>query len=448
MKPLLKQQCLRTLSSVFGLSDFRPGQKKAVETLLQGRDLFCLFPTGAGKSLCYQLPAVLMERITLVVSPLISLMRDQASSLQAKGIPALCLDSLQTEWEQTETMAILRSGTAKLLYVSPERLLSPAFVRICQELSPSMVVVDEAHCVLQWGEHFRPAYNRIAAFIYSLPNRPVLCAMTATADRKMRRGIIQNLGMKRPAVLTLPLLRENLIYQAVPVLDSRGWLLSQAEQGGKGVVFCRTRKACEQLGKWLMKALPAEAVGVYHAGMERGDRLRMQEDFISGRTRILVATSAFGMGVDVPDIRWVVHDSLPDTITDWAQQSGRAGRDGRPSKCVLLISEDALNSSRLYYARHRIQLKGKPLRRLFLYRDWTDQKKVLKAALQARCIPQAIGASFGQRLPRCGRCSACRSRIHLPGGTVPNLFTGSERELHEWWTAFAGKKLSGSHKGV
>ena len=408
------------------MEEFRPGQREAVETVLAGRDLFALFPTGAGKSLCYQLPALILPPPTLVISPLIALMRDQVASLTARGIGAVCLDSLQPPEVFAEGMAAVREGRARLVYVSPERLQSRRFLALMADCPPSLAVVDEAHCCVQWGEGFRPAYAEIGAFIRALARRPVVCAMTATADRRLRRGIVRSVGLRRPRLLRLPLIRENLRYAVRTTSDPTAEALrvAQAHEGERGVVFCGTRARCEELSAALRGAgIAAER---YHAGLDRGERTRVQEAFTAREVTVLAATSAFGMGVDIPDIRWVLHDRLPESVTDYAQQSGRAGRDGLESDCILLVDPADLIRRSAAFAHARIELKRLPLWRtservregLRLRTRMAESRAMADLALNGRCIPQQLAAHFGAKARPCGLCSACVRREAL-GGRQP-----------------------------
>ena len=440
------------LRTVFGLAQYRPGQRQAVETLLRGRDLIALFPTGAGKSLCYQLPALCLPGVTLVVSPLIALMRDQVAHLRARGIPAACLDSLQTPAERAEVCRALARGELKLLYAAPERLRAPGFAELLTPCGVPLLVVDEAHCVAVWGESFRPDYREIGAFAASLPQRPVLCAMTATADPRTLRAIRASLGLRRPVTVTLPLLRENLRYALRPTLDTAAEAarLAAAHPGGRGVVFCGTRLRCERLAD----ALRAKGflAGFYHAGMAREARAEAQARFAAGELRVLCATSAFGMGVDIPDIRWVLHDSLPDSLMDLCQQSGRAGRDGLDADCVLAFRpEELLRQCRRLDAereRARRMLPRHPIQSAralsALRRGTRSRQQVLDAVLGGGCIPQALARAFGQRIAPCGRCSACLDAVPLPE-RPPRLRgldeTGARRWVLRWQRDAAAASL-------
>lgn len=403
MKHRVKKACLQRLHDTFGLSGFRPGQAEAVQALLSGRDVMCILPTGAGKSLCWQLPAVVHGGLTVVVSPLIALMRDQVQHLAAKGIAAVSLDSLMDKQERQCAMQQLRQGGTGIVFVSPERLMQPTFRRLCGEMSPWLLVVDEAHCVVQWGESFRPAYAEIGRFIAELPQRPVLCALTATADAPMQRSIRDSLGMRRAKLVWLPVIRENLTYTVRTTLNAAGEILRLMQhEPCKTVVFCRTRARTEQLSG-LLKANGIRA-DCYHAGMSREDRMAAQQRFADGDTLILCATSAFGMGVDMPDIRRVIHEDVPDSVTDYAQQTGRAGRDGGQAACILF-----LEPGRLVWRAHSRSREGSLIRRwLRNMKKRRELRQMLRIALCSCCIPAALAASFGQRAERCGGCSACQ----------------------------------------
>ncbi|MGN0745590.1 MAG: RecQ family ATP-dependent DNA helicase [Aristaeellaceae bacterium] len=423
-----KVKRLQALQTIFGLQGFRPGQEKAVDTLLGGRDLICILPTGAGKSLCWQLPAALHGGWTLVVSPLIALMRDQLRALEAHGLDAVCLDSLQTEDERNDALA--RLGRARIALVSPERLQSVRFRRAVQADPPWLMVVDEAHCILRWGESFRPAYGQLDQFLAGLPVRPVLCALTATADPAMRRDIARSLGMRRPRQVVLPVTRENLCLSLRTTIRPGEAVvqLLQGHAGEKRVVFCRTRRETERLASLLRsEGMAAEH---YHAGMEREQRLAAQARFTAGETEVLTATSAFGMGVDVPDIRCIVLAGLPETMLDLAQQFGRAGRDGEYADCTLLLDPSALETRRRHLRRSRRE--GWSVWR----RACRETSALLDWCLSGRCLQQGLARAFGQRCPPCGACSACLRAKRLGKKrrltATPALHRMRERHLRAW----------------
>lgn len=425
-----KNVCLAALRENFGVSDYRPGQKAAASCLLSGRDLLCILPTGAGKSLCWQLPAVVHPGLTVVISPLIALMHDQVEGLKRRGIRAAAINSLMSPQERQYAEEMIRSGHVRILFVAPERIGTPAFQALCRDCPPWLVVVDEAHCVVQWGEAFRPAYGRIGAFVQSLKKRPVLCAMTATADADMQRQIADQLGMRFHKRVMLPVLRENLHYSVRTTLHPTREILRLLDADeGRTVVFCRTRERTEQLSALLQKR--GHAADHYHAGLTREERTAAQERFRHGETRILASTTAFGMGIDIPDIRRVIHDRLPGSVIDLVQQSGRAGRDGKRAECIILLSPAELLHSREILAAMRSQNKHRPFECLRLMRRcWQPMRQLLRVVMVQNCIPAGIAAFFGQRARPCGCCSAC---LHGPlAKQTPNLPCMDEPALR-WW---------------
>ncbi len=407
MKRSYRRACQAHLKNTFHLDSFRPGQKAAAYALLSGRDLLCILPTGAGKSLCWQLPAVVHAGLTVVVSPLIALMRDQVQHLMANGVPAVTLNSLMTSDERAAAMTRLWSGEISIVFVAPERLSNAEFCQLCDARPPWLVVVDEAHCVVQWGEEFRPAYAKIADFVRALSARPVLCAMTATADGRMQHAITDALGMRRRKRVLLPIVRPNLRYSVCTTLNRTGEILRLAEDAqGKMVVFCRSRNRAESLAG-LMKSRGVHA-DHYHAGLARDQREGVQQRFQSGEIHVLTATTAFGMGVDIPDIRCVVHDYLPDTLIDYVQQSGRAGRDGRDADCVLLLEPMEIDRKASKLRRGLKNARWLISRMRHLRSEWGPVRELLCVLLTANCIPSAIAGAFGRRVRACGMCSACR----------------------------------------
>lgn len=404
MKYSLKRDCRYHLTHTFGLADYRPGQKEAVYALLSGRDVMCILPTGAGKSLCWQLPAVVSKRLTLVVSPLIALMRDQVQHLHAAGIPAIALDSLMSAEEREAGLERIRTGAVRIVYVSPERLMQPRFRQLCMEKSPWLIVVDEAHCVVQWGEKFRPAYTAIAEFIAGLTARPAVCALTATADAAMQRAIREKLCLNRCKRVTMPIIRGNLVYNVRTTLDRTNELLRLCQEyPEKTVIFCNTRVRTETLTQLLkQRGLSADC---YHAGLDRETRMLAQQRFLDGDVQILCATTAFGLGVDIPDIRRVIHDYLPDSVIDYVQQTGRAGRDGLQAECIMLLTPNDLVHKAAFrsYARNPI----KRWRETAVHVRKIDQ--LVRILMAAECIPAGFAAALGKKVPRCGSCSACRN---------------------------------------
>ena len=344
----LSQDLSQSLKTFFGYGEFRPQQEEAVQTALEGRDVLVVMPTGAGKSLCFQLPAALSEGVTLVVSPLIALMRDQVDALNRRpefaGLGCGCLTSLQSLDEQNDLLRDLRGGRLKMLYVAPERFRSGAFMDALKSVKIARFVVDEAHCISEWGHDFRPDYLSLREVVETLGNPPLLAA-TATATRRVQQSIVANLGMRDPLVLVGGFNRPNLhfsvhrckseneredkLVRALPKLSALG---------GSGLVYVATRKQCEQVFEAVDAALAplGQRAGMYHAGLDADLRNQMQREWLEGERQVLVATNAFGMGIDKPDVRFVVHCACPDSLESYYQEAGRAGRDGRRSRCVIL----------------------------------------------------------------------------------------------------------------
>ena len=329
---------LAVLRQYFGFPAFRAGQQTLIDAVLSGRDALGVMPTGGGKSLCYELPALLLPGMTLVVSPLISLMKDQVMALRNAGIPAGCINSSMSLDELRETYRDARYGAYKLLYVAPERLLTDGFCSLAQELEIPLVAVDEAHCISQWGYDFRPSYLRIAELRERLPEVPVL-ALTASATPAVARDIMRQLRFAEPHVLRSSFARPNLSYAVRHDEDKNEQLLRVVRNvAGSGIVYVRTRDGCEQLTEFLRDA--GVAATCYHGGLANAERSIRQEEWLAGRTRIMVATNAFGMGIDKADVRFVVHYSMPDSLESYYQEAGRAGRDGKRAYAVLLVAPD------------------------------------------------------------------------------------------------------------
>lgn len=338
MKRKDRTEAKRLLYAVFGARRYRPGQRKVVSTLLAGRDTICLMPTGAGKSLCFQLPGLIRNGFTVVVSPLLALMRDQVNHLRERGIPAYSISSDCSDAENDAAYAAINAGTCRFAYVSPERLNSRRFRAALEKNPPAFLVIDEAHCVLKWGENFRPDYQCIGQIVDSLPARPVICAVTATMERPDLASLCSTLSMRRPRKILLPIMRENLTYRVhltMSPTDSMVHFIRKHNEA-KGIIYCGTRKNTERIAAILKKQnINAHA---YHAGMDRESRRQIQEQVDMGLVRIVCATTAFGMGIDIPDIRYVIHAALPSTVDDYVQETGRAGRDRRPAECIAIIS--------------------------------------------------------------------------------------------------------------
>lgn len=326
------------LQQYFGYTSFRPGQDAVIRSLLAGRDSLAIMPTGAGKSLCFQIPALLMDGVTVVISPLLSLMKDQVDALAAQHVAATYINSLCTFAELQERFRLLRQGRVKLVYVSPERLQNEFFTNFMRTVPVVMVVVDEAHCVSQWGHDFRPGYRLIKDWIASLPVRPVVGAFTATATEHVKNDMLTLLGLGRPEIFIGGFDRPNLYFRVVQTPHKTDFVLSYlaAHKEDSGIIYAATRKETDKVYTALMKA--GVKAGRYHAGLTDEERQRAQENFTYDRVQVMVATNAFGMGIDKSNVRFVIHYRMPKNMESYYQEAGRAGRDGAPGECILLFS--------------------------------------------------------------------------------------------------------------
>ena len=356
-------RALEALNRYFGYDSFRPGQSGIVSAILTGRDVLGVMPTGAGKSICYQIPAAILPGVAIVISPLISLMRDQVDALNDVGLPAAFINTTQTPDEQDLVFAQALSGQIKLLYVAPERLETERFRNFAVRVPISLVAVDEAHCVSQWGQDFRSSYLGIGEFIAGLPTRPTVAAFTATATERVRRDIVSILGLHTPSITVTGFDRPNLYFDVIsmPRKGKASWVASYiaSHPDESGIVYCATRKETEALAESLNSAVAElRAAGgadvsdigtiavAYHGGMSADTREKAQRDFVTDRVPVVVATNAFGMGIDKSNVRFVIHHNMPESIEAYYQEAGRAGRDGEPSRCTLLWNESDIVTRR------------------------------------------------------------------------------------------------------
>lgn len=425
------QAALEALTRYFGYDSFRPGQQGIVEALLAGRDVLGVMPTGAGKSVCYQIPAALSPGVTLVISPLISLMRDQVDALNDLGLPAAFINTTQTPDEQAMVFAQAAAGQIKLLYVAPERLETGRFRDFAARTPISLIAVDEAHCVSQWGQDFRSSYLGIGDFIAGLPQRPPVGAFTATATERVRRDIVGLLGLRNPAVTVTGFDRPNLYFDVVK-LETKykaAWVARYVADhpDESGIVYCATRKTTEALTDTLNQmGHPAVA---YHGGMSPDAREAAQRDFITDKVPVVVATNAFGMGIDKSNVRYVIHHNLPESIEAYYQEAGRAGRDGEPSRCTLLWNEsDIVTRRRLLdndYENERLtpeeqeivrQSKRRLLDGMVGYCRTTDCLHRYMTRYFGQELSPNAGSTVGEDIAadssqsgKCGACSNCES---------------------------------------
>lgn len=401
------------LKKYFGYDCFREGQETVIESILSGRDVLGIMPTGAGKSICYQVPALMMGGITLVVSPLISLMKDQVSSLNQAGISAAYLNSSLTTGQYYKALQYAREGRYPIIYVAPERLLTDSFLDFALHAEISMVAVDEAHCVSQWGQDFRPSYLKITEFIERLPRRPVVSAFTATATKEVRDDILDILMLQDPYVLTTGFDRKNLFFSVRTPKNKyeavREYVQEHKEESG--IIYCLTRKLVEEVCERLTK--DGFLVTRYHAGLSDNERRNNQDDFIYDRCRIMVATNAFGMGIDKSDVRYVIHYNMPKNMESYYQEAGRAGRDGEEARCILLYGSQDVATNQMFIDNNQDNQELDPItRELVQERDRERLKQMTFYCFTHECLREYILRYFGEYGPNyCGNCSNCLSEF-------------------------------------
>jgi ATP-dependent DNA helicase RecQ len=391
------------LKNVFGYDSFRRGQEEIINEMLSGRDVLGVMPTGAGKSVCYQIPAILSGGVSIVVSPLISLMKDQVDALRSSGVNAAAINSAM-DWDDVRSaLWSARAGKTPLLYIAPERLEGEGFREFLLSLNVTLVVVDEAHCVSQWGHDFRPSYLAIAPTIDSLPKRPAVAAFTATATEDVKSDIIKQLALESPFVLTTGFDRENLFFQVEHRADKMAFLLGYTQKfpDVPGIVYCSTRKNTEAVCRELV-ACGVRAVR-YHAGLSDAERLKNQEDFIYDRVTVMVATNAFGMGIDKSNVRYVIHYNMPGSVDSYYQEAGRAGRDGSPSDCILLYGAE--DKSTITYLIKQGEDKNA------METAFRKLRQMIDYCHTSGCLRRRILRYFGEtpEYGKCENCGNCRS---------------------------------------
>lgn len=394
------------LQEYFGYAAFKPGQKAIIDTILKGRDVLGIMPTGAGKSLCFQVPALALDGTTVVVSPLISLMKDQVDTLREMGVQAAFLNSSLSQDEFRSIMAKARLGTFKLLYIAPERLELESFQGLLAAINVVLVAVDEAHCISQWGHDFRPSYRKISAMIAALPSRPPISAFTATATPQVKQDIIRLLKLQRPYTLVTGFDRENLCLEAVEPDDKFKFLtnLLHKNRDSSGIIYCSTRKTVESVCAKLNER------GIictrYHAGLSESERTANQEAFINDRVPVITATNAFGMGIDKSNIRFVLHYNMPKTMENYYQEAGRAGRDGERAQCVLLYSQSDIITNKFLIEQsnaHKVRTN-----------DYKKLQEMIDYCHTDICLRQYILNYFGEEdaSPSCENCSNCLNTVN------------------------------------
>ena len=441
------------LKQYFGYDSFRPGQDELVQAILSGRDTLGIMPTGAGKSICYQVPALALPGLTLVVSPLISLMKDQVGALNEAGVPAACINSAMSFEEMRDALYFAGRGQYKLLYVAPERLTAPFFLDFARRVPISMVTVDEAHCISQWGQDFRPSYLKILDFLAALPQRPLVSAFTATATAEVRDDIIRALGLEEPFVITTGFDRPNLYFAVEKPSSKPSALLAHLMQrrDKSGIVYCSTRKTVEEVCDMLLsRGLPATR---YHAGLDPEERLANQDDFLYDRKTVMVATNAFGMGIDKSNVSFVIHYNMPKNMESFYQEAGRAGRDGEAADCILLYNgQDVRTAEFLIEHSHENEDESmdEQTRRQLIERDMERLKQMTFYATTTDCLRRYILNYFGEKASLCcGHCGNCDTNFEEVDATMDArkilscVYRLDERRLHFGKTVVAAV-LTGS----
>ena len=397
------------LKKYFGYESFREGQQELIDNILKHRDVLGIMPTGAGKSICYQVPAVMLDGITLVISPLISLMKDQVGPLNQAGIRAAYLNSSLSYAQYRKALSLARGYTYKIIYVAPERLMSEEFLSFAKEMKISMVCVDEAHCVSQWGQDFRPHYLQIREFLQEMPQRPIISAFTATATTQVKEDILQLLDMKEPYTITTGFDRKNLYFAVEKPKDKYQALLQYVKNNTEyaGIVYCLSRKTVEEVCEHLCS--DGFAATRYHAGLSDEERMRNQDDFIYDRKTIMVATNAFGMGIDKSNVRFVVHFNMPKNMESYYQEAGRAGRDGEAADCILLYSgKDVRLNQFLIEQGSGHEDMDEDTRMELLQKEKDRLKSMTFYCTIPGCLRHYMLKYFGEeREGYCGNCSNC-----------------------------------------
>ncbi len=399
-----------TLKHYFGYDSLRPGQQELIEGILQKNDVLGIMPTGAGKSLCYQVPALILDGITLVISPLISLMSDQVKALNQAGVHAAYINSSLTENQIRTALSYAMQGRYKIIYVAPERLNTPRFLEFAQHAKISMVTVDEAHCISQWGQDFRPSYMEISTFLNQLPARPIISAFTATATQRVKQDIINSLYLQNPVIMVTGFDRPNLFFRVVTRKGGKetdnsilNYVKSHPDESG--IIYCATKKNVDHLYELLLQY--GISTARYHAGLSLEERRKSQDDFTYDRIQVMVATNAFGMGIDKSNVRYVLHYNMPQSLEYYYQEAGRAGRDGEESECVLFYSKQDIMINK-HILQHKI-FSGQTVDDALVRRN--DQEKLNKMINYCetdQCLRQFILSYFGDTSPcTCDKCSNC-----------------------------------------
>lgn len=429
------------LQEYFGFEDFRTGQEELIEGVLSKRDVLGIMPTSGGKSLCYQIPAILLDGITLVISPLISLMKDQVDGLNELGIPATFINSTLSIKEQNIRINDALNGKYKLMYIAPERLNSEIFLSFTRKVTIPFVAIDEAHCISQWGHDFRPSYREIPKFISALESRPVIGAYTATATKEIVKDINNILNLRRPLKIITGFDRPNLYFQVENSIDKKPFILNYVRSHSQesGIIYCATRKEVESVGEFLIER--GFKAGIYHAGLTDEERKKTQEDFLYDRILVMVATNAFGMGIDKSNVRFVIHHNMPKNMEAYYQEAGRAGRDGDKSDCILLYSPQDVIKQKYLIEQSVLNSKRKEI-------AYKNLQSIIDYCHTRDCLRKRILNYFGEELKKesCNFCSNCLDERELEDFTLEaqKIISCVYRMEQKFGTTMVAKVLMGS----
>ncbi|GAA3402086.1 DNA helicase RecQ [Paenibacillus hodogayensis] len=440
--PAQAQEKARTiLKTMFGYDRFRKGQEEIIAGVLDGRDSLAVMPTGAGKSICYQVPAAAMDGVTLVVSPLISLMKDQVDALNQTGIPTTFINSTLTVRELNERFREIAAGKYKLVYVAPERLESERFVRLLEQLTIPFVAVDEAHCVSQWGHDFRPSYMSISRLLDVIRPRPIIAAFTATATDKVKDDIVRHLRLDRPLRVTTGYARDNLSFFVLKGVDKKTYLADYVRNraADSGIIYASTRREVEECCAYLLKL--GVRAGRYHAGLTEEERARNQELFLYDELKVMVATNAFGMGIDKSNVRYVIHYNITKNVESYYQEAGRAGRDGQPGECILLYAPQDVMTQKFLIEQGESDESRKTI-------DYGNLHGMVEYAHTTECLQKYIVRYFGDAEGEsCGRCSSCTDDREVADVTLEaqKIFSCVARMKQRFGITMTAKVLRGAN---